>query len=363
MSLSLQQLDFDLDPELIARQPAEPRDEARLMVVDLNSSEITHCRIVDLPSFLSASDQLVLNSTHVQPARFEARREDTGGHLEGLLLERVGPRTWWARIRKSRRLRAGHRLQLLSHDGTPSEAVLEVEKTNDGRVLVRLEGSQDVEAVLEAVGSVPLPPYIRAARREHGEALSDVRDAAWYQTVYADPTGPTQSAAAPTAGLHLSEKMLEVLAAQGIKRIDVSLEVGEGTFKPVDTPTLAEHQMHQERCVVSEAALQDLRQPEGGRVIAVGTTVVRTLESLPMLLPERGDLDFSTDLLIEPGFEFRFINGLLTNFHLPRSTLLALVAAMTGIEWLHELYAEAMARRYRFFSYGDAMLLLGGKAT
>ena len=362
MSLSLEQLDFDLDPALIARQPAQPREAARLMVVHLGSSLIEHRRIQDLSVYLHSGDRLVLNSTHVMPARFDAIRSDTGGHLEGLLLDRVGPRSWWARIRKSRRLRPRHLLTLLHSDGTPSPYTLRVNDTHDGRILVELLGDDSVDNVLRAVGNVPLPPYIRAARRDHDEPIADPRDAAWYQTVYADRDGPTHSAAAPTAGLHLSDELLESLDAKGVERIDVSLEVGEGTFKPVEVETLSEHQMHFERCVVTEAAIQSLRRPCSGRTIAVGTTVVRTLESLPTPLPSRGGLDFSTDLLIEPGYDFRFINGLLTNFHLPRSTLLALVGALTGIDRLHELYAEAIAHQYRFFSYGDAMLLLGGEA-
>lgn len=363
MSLSLDQLDFDLDPALIARQPAQPRESARLMVVHLDSSLVEHRRIEDLPVYLQSGDRLVLNSTHVAPARFEAIREDTGGHLEGLLLDRVGPRSWWARIRKSRRLQSRHVLRLLLPNGTQSSYALCVNDTRDGRVLVELLGDDPVDDMLSTVGNVPLPPYIRAARRDHDEPIADPRDAAWYQTVYADRHGPTHSAAAPTAGLHLTEQLLGTFAAKGIERIDVSLEVGEGTFKPVEVPILSDHPMHFERCVVSETAIQALRRPCKGRTIAVGTTVVRTLESLPTPLPLRGGLDFSTNLLIEPGYDFRFINGLLTNFHLPRSTLLALVGALTGIDRLHKLYAEAIAHRYRFFSYGDAMLLLGGEAT
>lgn len=361
MSLSIDQLDFDLDPDLVARHPAEPRENARMMVVDLASDRVEHRRVADLGEYLAKGDRIVLNTTHVDPARFEAIREDTGGHLEGLLLERVGPRAWWARLRKSRRLKPGHRLRLVGR-GDDVEAVLEVAAIDDGRVLVHLGGDALVQDVLGAVGHVPLPPYIRSARRDHGEPIEDDRDGAWYQTVYAQADGPTHSVAAPTAGLHLSKPLLRGLADQGVARIDLALEVGEGTFKPVETATLAEHRMHRERCVIGQEAIDHLRDRSAGRVIPVGTTAVRTLESLPESLPREGGLEFWTDLLIEPGFQFRFLDGLLTNFHLPRSTLLALVAAITGLDRLHALYAEARCERYRFFSYGDAMLLLGADA-
>ena len=238
-----------------------------------------------------------------------------------------------------------------------------VEEVKDGRVRLALEGQTSPEAVFDRLGLVPTPPYIRNARRDAGEPREDRRDREWYQTVYAAESGLTRSVAAPTAGLHFTQPLLESLERGGVERLDVALEVGAGTFAPVETATLAEHEMHKERCVVDPLLVQALRAPSSGRIIPVGTTAVRTLESLPDPLPDPlrmdGDLDFQTDLLIEPGHRFRFLDGLLTNFHLPRSTLLALVAAVVGLERMHAIYKEAIAQRYRFFSYGDAMLILG----
>jgi S-adenosylmethionine:tRNA ribosyltransferase-isomerase len=363
MSLSTDQLDFDLNPELVARRPAEPRDEARMMVVDLKSDRVEHRLVRDLGEYLRRGDQLVLNDTRVIPARFKCFRQDTGGHLEGLLLEAAGERSWWAMLRKSRRLQPGHRLEVCDHEGAASGEFMLVEDVREGRIKLTLEGSDSPEEFIDRLGLVPTPPYIRNARRDAGEPREDSRDREWYQTVYASEDGVTRSVAAPTAGLHFTEPLLKDLSSQGVGVLRVALEVGAGTFAPVETATLAEHPMHTERCVVDAALVKHLQNPGKGRVIPVGTTSVRTLESLPLELPEpesmSGALDFQTNLLIEPGYQFRFLDGLLTNFHLPRSTLLALVAAVTGLDRLHALYREAMEHKYRFFSYGDAMLVLG----
>lgn len=363
MSLRTDQLDFDLDPGLIARHPVEPRDSARLMVVDLARDQVEHREVRDLGEYLRKGDQLVLNNTQVIPARFQCVRVDTGGHLEGLLLESAGPRSWWALLRKSRRLAPAHQLELLDHSGAPTGEVLVVEELDQERIKITLAGSSDPEEVINRLGLVPIPPYIRNARRDAGESREDSRDQEWYQTVYASSDGDTRSIAAPTAGLHFTQPLLEGLLGQGVGMLNVSLEVGAGTFAPVETATLAEHRMHKERCVVDAALVKALKTSASGRIIPVGTTSVRTLESLPDPLPDpeamTGPLEYQTDLLIEPGYRFRYLDGLLTNFHLPRSTLLALLAAVVGIDRLHELYREAIAQNYRFFSYGDAMLVLG----
>ncbi len=378
MGLRTDELDFELDPTLIADHPAEPRESARLLVVELPLEEvddgrdlrISHRTVADLPGLLRDGDRLVLNATRVVPARIRCRRADTGGTLEGLLAESEGPGRWWAMLRKSRRLHAGHRLDVLDREGGPTTLRLVVRSVDeDGRVLVELEDAADpglppdrlVDRLHRDAGLVPLPPYILRARRERGLPEEDPHDTDWYQTTFAESTGRTASVAAPTAGLHLTPELLAEADARGVTPIRVSLEVGAGTFKPVEVDDISDHPMHAERCVVDAAArasieeAEDLRRRGQARLIAVGTTSVRTLESMPEAAP--GDLDWSTDLLIQPGHRFRRTDAILTNFHLPRSTLLALVAAMTGLDRLHRIYAEAIARRYRFFSYGDAMFV------
>ncbi len=378
MGLRTDDLDFDLDPDLIADRPAEPRERARLLVVRLPpeseddgaSLRLEHRTVADLPDRLRAGDRLVINATRVVPARIRCRRADTGGGLDGLLAEGEGPGRWWAMIRKSRRLQPGHRLDLLDRDGGVTSLGLVVRAIDDeGRVLVELEDAAGPGASPEAlvarmhreVGLVPLPPYILRARRDRGLPEDDPHDRDWYQTTFADDAGPTASVAAPTAGLHLTPDLLARAEGQGVRPIRVSLEVGAGTFKPVEVDDLSDHPMHAERCVVDAAARAAIAEAESARaagaarLVAVGTTSVRTLESMPEAAA--GDLDWTTDLLIQPGHRFRRTDALLTNFHLPRSTLLALVAAMTGLERLHRIYAEAIAERYRFFSYGDAMFI------
>ncbi len=378
MGLRTDELDFDLDPALIADHPAEPRESARLLVVGLPSAadddgttlHLSHRTVADLPDLLRSGDRLVLNATRVVPARIHCRRADTGGRLEGLLAESDGPGRWWAMLRKSRRLQPGHQLDILDRDGRATSLRLAVRAVDDeGRVLVELQDTADPTAAPAATvarlhreaGLVPLPPYILRARRERGLPEDDPHDPDWYQTTFAESAGPTESVAAPTAGLHLTPRLLAEAEARGVRPIRVSLEVGAGTFKPVEVEDLSAHPMHAERCVVAATAramIEDAAAPRArgeARLVAVGTTSVRTLESMPDGPP--GDLDWATDLLIQPGHRFRRTDAILTNFHLPRSTLLALVAAMTGLDRLHRIYAEAIAHRYRFFSYGDAMFI------
>ncbi len=386
MGLRTDELDFDLDPDLVADHPAEPRESARLLVVTLpdpsrddgHQVHLEHGSVADLPGLLGVGDSLVLNATRVVPARLRCRRCDTGGALEGLLAESAGPGRWWAMLRKSRRLRPGHRLAILDHEGAETTLLLEVEAIDEeGRVLVSLADPERPGDPIEDLvarfhrqsGLVPLPPYILKARRERGLPEDDPHDASWYQTTFAGDGGRTASVAAPTAGLHLTPSLLSEAEARGARAIRISLEVGAGTFKPVESDRIDDHPMHAERCVVDATALQAIREAEAssgrgeGRIVAVGTTSVRTLESLPSgseIRPAGRDLAWATDLLIQPGHRFRRTDALLTNFHLPRSTLLALVAAMTGLDRLKAIYAEAIARRYRFFSYGDAMFIRRG---
>jgi S-adenosylmethionine:tRNA ribosyltransferase-isomerase len=310
------ELEYDLPPELIAQRPLERRDRSRLLVYDRASGETTHRRFEALPQELGDGARVGGNDTRVVPARLRLERPG-GGEAEVLLLERVGSNgTWEGLARPSRKLRAGQRLG-------PVELL---EPLGEGRWRLRLEG--------EPSGEAPLPPYIR-------EPLDDPER---YQTVYAEREG---SAAAPTAGLHFTP---ELLARLPVER--VTLHVGLDTFRPVAADDLAEHAIHSERYSVDPAAWERIRAAE--RVLAVGTTTVRVLESLVRGAP----LESRTDLFVTPGFEFRRVDALLTNFHLPRSTLLALVMAFAGIEETRRLYRIAIEERYRFYSFGDAMLIL-----
>jgi len=310
--MKLSELDYALPPELIAQRPLERRDDSRLLVYDRASAEVRHRRFGELPDELAADELVVVNDTRVIPARI--RIEHPRGEV--LLLERSGEDGLWEGLaRPTKRLRAGRRygpVELVEHLG-------------EGRWLLRLEG--------EPSGEMPLPPYIT-------ESLAEPER---YQTVYAQEEG---SAAAPTAGLHFTPELLERL---NVER--VTLHVGLDTFRPVTVEVLEQHELHSERYEVAEAAWARIRAAR--RVLAVGTTTVRVLESLARRAPLQG----RTDLFITPGFEFRRADSLLTNFHLPRSTLLALVMAFCGVEETRRLYRLAVEERYRFYSFGDAMLI------
>jgi S-adenosylmethionine:tRNA ribosyltransferase-isomerase len=314
--MKLSELDYELPPDLIAQCPAEPRDASRLLVCERRSGAVRHRRFAALPDELEAGTLVVVNDTAVLPARIRATRRG-GGAAEVLLLEPVdGNGLWEGLARPSRRLAPGQRLG-------PVELV---EPLGEGRWRLRLCGAP--------AGETPLPPYITEALEDPGR----------YGTVYAREPG---SAAAPTAGLHFTDA---VLAQLEVER--VTLHVGVDTFRAVTAPTLAQHRMHSERYHVEESAWERIRAAR--RVLAVGTTTVRVLESLARGAPLAG----RTDLFIRPGFRFRRVDALLTNFHLPRTTLLALVMAFAGVEETRQLYRLAVAERYRFLSFGDAMLIL-----
>ena len=317
-----QELDYELPSELIAQRPTDRRDASRLLVFDRATAEVRHRSFADLPLELNGH-LLVLNDTRVLPARLPLRRE-TGGKVEVLLVEALGNGLWEALARPSSRLRPGELLarDTVSH-GRPVELV---ENLGEGRWRVRLAGEPD--------GELPLPPYI------HEQPVDPER----YQTVYARDIG---SAAAPTAGLHFTEELLD--------RIDhelVTLHVGLDTFRPLAVDIVEEHELHGERYQVEAQAWERIAPAE--RVLAVGTTTTRVLETLARGAPREG----RTDLFITPGFEFRRVDALLTNFHLPRTTLLALVMAFAGVDETRELYDVAIRERYRFYSFGDAMLVL-----
>ncbi len=350
-------LDSELPVELIATCPAEPRDSARMLVVRRESGVLEHRSVRDLPEYFRRGDALVFNVTSVLPARLVGRKLPGGGRVEGLYLSEPVPGHWEAMLSANKRLRRRDRVELLDGGDHPSGTVLElIEPLEDGWLVALPAATAPAPELLARVGRTPLPPYIRRARR--GGTPPDDLDRNWYQTVYADPAA-RRSVAAPTAGLHFTPDLLQALERTGVVRLALTLDVGPGTFRPITASTVAGHVMHEESYSVSRQTLDALRatRAAGGRVVAVGTTTVRTLESLPDPLPA-GPVSGRTGLLIAPPFRLRYVHSLLTNFHLPRSTLLALVAAVLGLEQAQAVYREAVARRYRFYSYGDAMLIL-----
>lgn len=333
--------DYDLPAASIAQEPA-PRGESRLLVLD-RDGPVRHARIRDLPRLLRPGDLLVLNDTRVIPARLFGRRIGGGGRMELLLVERLGDRDWSALVKPGKRARPGTAIEL-----APGLTAEVVDKDEEGRY--RLRFSEPVEPHLERLGHVPLPPYIHRP--------DTVEDRERYQTVYARSPG---AIAAPTAGLHFSEELLREIEVAGVGIARVTLHVGIGTFKPVSAERIADHRMESERYEIGEeaaAAIRKTRESGAGRVVAVGTTVVRTLESAA--LAGGGEVRAgggATELFITPGFRFQVVDALLTNFHLPRSTLLMLVSAFAGRERVLAAYEEAIREGYRFYSYGDAMLV------
>ena len=330
--------EYRLPPELIAQEPASPRDSARLMVLNRSGRTIEHRVFRELPDILKPSDLLVVNDTRVMAARLRGVRPDTGGGVEALLVDRREGTLWAVMFRPARRAVEGRQFAF----ETPSGTVSAICRGRD-RDLVLLEFEEDIDP--ERVGSVPLPPYITSYEGEPER----------YQTVYAKEA---RSSAAPTAGLHFTPELLSALARQGVMRVDVSLDVGPGTFRPVGSQDPADHVMHSEHYRVGAAAAAAVRRAkQGGRVVAVGTTVVRTLEAVVRARARVEACEGETDLFLLPGAEFMAVDAMITNFHLPRSTLLMLVAAFAGHEFVREAYEEAIRERYRFYSFGDAMLI------
>lgn len=361
-------LDYPLSEELIATEPVSPRDACRLLVCWRSQpGRIEHRHFRDLPEYVDAKDTLVFNTTSVLRARLVGRRTDTEGKVGGLFLGEHGPGVWQVMLRSNGKLRSGQRIALLDRAGDPDATIELLERADEGW-LVRIDGGAGPVEVLERVGRVPLPPYIDRARADSGDGVEREEDAAWYQTVYADPS-KAASVAAPTAGLHFTDELLGRLGDAGVSRAELVLHVGAGTFKPIDTDDLTEHRMHEEFYEIPASAAQELAatRRRGGRCLMVGTTAVRSAENLTDDRLEVGmasGLRGATDLFITPGYRFRWVDGLITNFHLPRSTLLALVGALLetegvdGLDRLLGVYREAIEQRYRFFSYGDAMLIL-----
>jgi S-adenosylmethionine:tRNA ribosyltransferase-isomerase len=343
--LKTSDFDFDLPAALIAQEPPERRDESRLMVVDRAGGTVSHRRFRDIAEMIPANDLIVLNTTRVFRARLLGAR-DSGAPAEILLLKPLGDDRWEAMVHPGAKLKPGR----VVHIAPGFDATI-LDRTDRGTRTVQLaaQGFPNIADAIERFGHVPLPPYIERADR--------ATDAERYQTVYANENG---SIAAPTAGLHFTPELLAALEVKGVRRADVLLHVGAGTFKPVEADDLTAHEMHEEwyRVTPETAAAVNGTRAAGAKVWAIGTTTVRTLESVVDLAGCVRAGEGETRIFIHPPYAIRSVDHLVTNFHLPRSTLLMLVSAFAGLELMRAAYAEAVAEKYRFYSYGDAMLIL-----
>ena len=333
---------YDLPEELIAQTPLQQRDSSRLLALDKQTGKVEHRHFYDILEYLNPGDCLVLNDSRVLPARLLGHRP-TGGAVEVLLLRDLGDKKWECLCKPGRKMQVGH--QVIFGNGELTATVVEVQETGNRVIEFHYEGI--FLEVLERLGKMPLPPYIKA----------ELADQERYQTVYSREVG---SAAAPTAGLHWTPELLEQAREKGVKTAFVTLHVGLGTFRPVQVENVLEHHMHAELCMISQETAEILNKTkaEGGRIICVGTTSCRTLESL---VNDDGSFEAKskwTEIFIYPGYTFKAMNGLITNFHLPESTLVMLVSAFAGKEHVMAAYEEAVKERYRFFSFGDAMCIL-----
>ena len=344
--------DFELPAERIALRPARPRDSARLLLVQ--GTAVSDHQVLDLPAFLRRGDVLVFNDTKVIPAQLEGRRSASGdgprsgpgARIGATLHKRDGPRSWWSFVRNARRLHVGDRIEFAA--GVSASAV---EQGRDGAFLLEFHGDEPVEQLIRLAGTMPLPPYI-ASRRPADE---DDRDD--YQTMFAREEG---AVAAPTAALHFTPRLLDALDERGIGRETLTLHVGAGTFLPVKTDIVAEHRMHSEwgRIDAETAERLNCARAAGGRLVAIGTTSLRLIESAATEDGQIRAFEGDTAIFIIPGYRFKAVDGLVTNFHLPRSTLFMLVSALMGLDVMKSAYAHAVESGYRFYSYGDASLLL-----
>jgi S-adenosylmethionine:tRNA ribosyltransferase-isomerase len=337
----LSEFDFPFDPALVADRPVEPRDHARLLAVSRRSGARAHHRIADLPGLLKAGDLLVVNDTKVLPVRVNGRKRPGGGKVDLIFVKDLGDHSWEVLMKGG-----GKVGQVIDLDADAHCTILE---TGPSKIRVGMTTSKPARALFQTIGQMPLPPYIKR--------VPEQADLKWYQTCFARKEG---SIAAPTAGLHFTEGLIAGLGARGIRIATVTLHVGPATFRPVKTTRIEDHDMLSERMEVTEETAETIMRTkaEGGRIVAVGTTVVRTLETAS---DEKGAIapyDGEATLYITPGYRFRMVDAMLTNFHMPRTTLLMLVSAFAGVENLRGAYAEAIHARYRFYSYGDAMLIL-----
>ena len=334
---------FDLPEELIAQEPLKDRSSSRLLVADKNTESISHRHFRDIKEYLKAGDCLVINDTRVLPARLHGERVGTGAHIEVLLLVRKSIDTWEVLVRPGKKARPGDKISF--GDGRLTAEVLET--IEGGNRIIKFQYEGVFENILDELGEMPLPPYI----------THKLEDKERYQTVYAKHDG---SAAAPTAGLHFTPELLKEIEEMGVKIAHVTLHVGLGTFRPVKAEDILDHEMHSEYYVVEEdqAAIMNEARKNGGRIIAVGTTSTRTLESVT---DENGVVHAGsgwTKIFIYPGYTFKAVDCMITNFHLPESTLIMLVSALMGKDFIMRVYEEAVKERYRFFSFGDACLFL-----
>lgn len=334
---------YDLPEELIAQTPVEPRNASRLMCVDRQSGDITHDHFYNLCKHLKKGDLLVMNDSRVLPARLYGEKEGTGSFIEFLLLEQKGDKLWEILVRPGKKAKPGTRFSF--GNGRLKAEILET--VEGGNRIAKFECEGNFFTALEDIGQMPLPPYIT-------EKLEDKER---YQTVYSHELG---SAAAPTAGLHFTNEMLDDLRARGINTAFVTLHVGLGTFRPVKEDEVLKHKMHSEHYHLPKETAELIKKTkaEGGRVIAVGTTSCRTLESVGTFFEDMDEHEGYTDIFIYPGYKFKVIDGLITNFHLPESTLIMLVSAFMGYDNTMNAYKTAVEDKYRFFSFGDAMLIL-----
>jgi S-adenosylmethionine:tRNA ribosyltransferase-isomerase len=349
--MKTERLQFDLPPELIAQWPADVRSDSRLLVLNRASAELTDSRFSRIAEFLTPGDCLVLNNTKVLQARFFARRT-TGGKLEGLFLTEPEPGEWLVLLKSSAKIKEGQHIYLKDKAGQDFCQAILVSKTAGGTCRLKLQTNQNLEAVLDRIGFPPLPPYIKRSDDLDQAAMDSSR----YQTVFAKEPG---AIAAPTAGLHFTTELIKQLQAANVLFAYLTLHVGPATFKPIATENIEQHQIQQEQFSIDSenTGIINAAKEKGQRIIAVGTTTVRALETAAAgsgIEPAIGQ----TTLFIKPGYEFKIIDAMVTNFHLPKSTPLALVAAFAGLDNILAAYRHAVEKRYRFYSYGDAMLII-----
>ena len=348
--MRIDEFDYELPKELIAQTPAEQRDSCRMMVLDRKTGAIEHRHFYDVLDYLNEGDCLVLNDSRVIPARMYGIKESTGAHIELLLIKRIEGDRWESLVKPGKRLRPGDTV-VLDDKRLFKAHILGTYDENNGTRLIEFEYEGIFMERLEEIGSMPLPPYIERAAEDDDKEM--------YQTVYSRIDG---SVAAPTAGLHFTKELLAKAEEKGVRIAYVTLHVGIGTFRPVKVENVEEHKMHFEECQVSEEAAETVNDTieKGGRIISVGTTSTRTLESAAVMTDAGFRLkagDYSTGIFIYPGYSFKLVDALITNFHLPKSTLLMLISALYDREKILEAYEEAVRKKYRFFSYGDAMLI------
>ncbi|MHC4227547.1 MAG: tRNA preQ1(34) S-adenosylmethionine ribosyltransferase-isomerase QueA [Planctomycetota bacterium] len=350
--MKTEKLNYELPSELIAQQPLTVRSESRLLVLNRSSGgDIVDSRFSSLGDFMAPGDCLVLNDTKVVPARFFARRS-SGARLEGLFLAENADGIWTAYLKGARKVKPGEQLYLKDRQKADFCGAVLLEKAGEGKCRLELKTDVDTQTVLDTIGFPPLPPYIK---RDDDPSLA-AEDKVRYQTVYASKAG---AVAAPTAGLHFTEKLIEQLKQAGVCFALATLHVGAGTFKPVTAENLEDHQIHRERFSIDEENIRRIMtaKDKGGRIIPVGTTSTRVLETVAAEPPIKATSG-TTELFITPGYKFKITDAMITNFHLPGSTLLALAAAFAGLQNILAAYNHAIEQRYRFYSYGDAMLII-----